>query len=311
VLGSVAPKAEVQVVSIAQDDDRIEGSRIERVVLEVEPGILVPLILLHPRERTAAPRDRRTPVVVAVAQAGKSGFLGRRAGLIARLLAGGVSVCLPDLRGLGETKPEGSRERWGALTAQASTALMLGDPLVAARLRDLRGVLAYLRGHENLDTNRIALWGDSFAAPNPPGRNFRVPRNVDDRPRWSEPLGGLLALLGALYEDEVRAVYVRGGLSAFASVVRDPFVYLPPDVVIPGLLTAGDLPDLAAALAPNPLRMDELVGGFNRLEPADRVHAIYRSAQEAYARAGAPGRMILYDVSTSPADWLLQQLAVR
>ncbi|NQT36450.1 MAG: acetylxylan esterase [Planctomycetes bacterium] len=314
VLGSVTPPSAVKVLSVAKDDGLIEGIRVDRVRLEVEPGIVVPLVLLRPRgagiESDGLP-DKPSPVVVAVAHAGKDKFLQDRAGTIAELLAGGAAVCLPDLRGLGETKPAGSRERWGSLTAQASTALMLGDPMVAARLRDLRSVLAYLRGRSDLNATRIALWGDSFAATNPPERNFHVPRHMDDRPRWSEPLGGLLALLGALYEDKVCAVYVRGGLSDFASVVSEPFVYIPPDVVIPGVLTVGDVPDLAATLAPRPLRMDGLVDGFNRLRTAAEVWDIYRPTRQEYNRAGAADRLFLHDTTTSPAKWLLRQLAVN
>jgi len=312
VLGSVTPPSAVKVVSVAEDDRQIEGIRVERVRLRVEePSIIVPLILLHPREASvlsAGQAPSPPGVVVAVAHAGKDEFLQNRARTVARLLAGGAAVCLPDLRGLGETKPEGSRQRWGALTAQSSTALMLGDSLVAARLRDLLCVLAYLCDRSDLDTTRIALWGDSFAAANPPDRNFHVPRHMDDRPRWSEPLGGLLALLGALFEDRVCAVYVRGGLSDFTSVVSEQFVYIPPDAVIPGVLTIGDVPDLAAALAPRPLRLDGLVDGFNRLRTAADVRAIYRPAQQDYNRAGAADRLIVHDTTTPPTEWLLKQL---
>lgn len=326
VLGSVTPPCAAKVVSVAvddQDDDQASaGIRVERARLEVEPGILVPLVLLRPRgagvlpagragglPRASSTRGGSPPrVVVAVAHAGKDEFLENRAGAVAELLAGGAAVCLPDLRGLGETRPEGSRQRWGALTAQSSTALMLGDPMVAARLRDLRSVLGYLRARGDLDTTRIALWGDSFAAANPPDRDFDVPRHMDDRPRWSEPLGGLLALLGALYEDDVCAVYVRGGLSDFGSVVSEPFVYIPPDAVIPGVLTIGDVPDLAAALAPRPLRMDGLVDGFNRLRAAPELRDIYRPAQQDYSSAVAADRLVIHDTTTRPAEWLLGQI---
>ena len=165
---------------------------------------------------------------------------------------------------------------------------MLGGTLVGARLRDLRSVLRYLRSHDGLDGKRMGLWGDSFAGVNPPEANFRVPRNVDGRPKRSEPLGGLLALLGGLYEEEVAAVYVRGGLSDFLSVLSSPFVYIPPDAVIPGVLTAGDLPDLAAALAPRPLRIDALVDGLNRRRSQPSPDELYRPAAWLAEQLGKP-----------------------
>jgi hypothetical protein len=228
--------------------------------------------------------------------------------VIAELLAGGAAVCLPDLRGLGETRPEGSRERWGAITGQSSTELMLGGTMVGARLRDLRSVLAYLRGRSEIDPGRIALWGDSFAPPNRPDRRFLVPRHVDNRPRWSEPLGGLLALLGGLYEEDVRAVYVHGGLSEFQPVLAHPCVYVPHDAVVPGVLSFGDLPDLAGALAPRPLRLDALVDAFNRLHNADEARAVYSQAAEDYRKAGSPDKLKIGEAATSPGRWLLEQL---
>ena len=106
---------------------------------------------------------------------------------------------------------------------------------------------------------RVALWGESFAPVNAPDADLKVPYPVAKRPAQSEPLGGLLVLLGALYEDDVRAVLVRGGLSDYRSVLETPYTYLPLDAVVPGALTTGDLPALAAALAPRPLRIEALV----------------------------------------------------
>ncbi|MFW6108613.1 MAG: acetylxylan esterase, partial [bacterium] len=301
-LGDVEPDAE-PTARVLGSERRGDGERafgVERLALTVEPGIVVPALLLRPEGD-----DRRWPCVVAVAQGGKAAFLRHRAEEVAALLAGGAAVCLPDVRGTGETRPEGSRQRWGALTNQASTELMLGGTMVGARLRDLRAVLDYLRDRADLDPARMALWGDSFAAPNPRDRTFAVPRNVDGRPAWSEPLGGLLALLGGLFEDDVAAVYVRGGLADVRSALDGPFVYLPPDAIVPGLLEAGDLPDLAAALAPHPLRLDAPVDALNRRVPAARLDALYGPARDAYRGAGAAGRLDLRAEPQATAPWLL------
>jgi len=307
VLGQSSSPNPANTRAVAQTDGETKDQRIERIVLDVEPGIAVPLILLLPEKSTRP----RVPVVVAVAHAGKDAFLNNRGELIAELLAGGAAICLPDLRGLGETRPDGSRDRWGAITSQSSTELMLGGTMVGARLRDLRTVLNYLRGRSDVDSKKIALWGDSFAKVNPPDREFEVPRHMDDRPRWSEPLGGLLALLGAMYEDDICAVYVHGGLSDFQSVVDEPFVYMPHDAVVPGVLMFGDLPDLAAAVAPRPLRLDNLVDGFNRQRPEDDVRAIYRPALQSYQDADAADRLIIDEATAPSSRWLLEQLSDR
>lgn len=76
----------------------------------------------------------------------------------------------------------------------------------------------------------------------------------------------------------------RGGLESFASVLKSPFLYVPHDAIVPGALTAGDLPEIVEALAPRAWRHDGAVDGLNR-----RVGA------------GPPDE--------SPARWLLSRLA--
>src|SRR5262249_22143587 len=149
-------------------------------------------------------------------------------------------------------------------TSISASEWMLGQSLLGGRLRDLRSVLLHLRKRADVDGGRIALWGESFAPVNPPDRDLMVPHTAARRPDQSEPLGGLLALLGALFEEDVRAVYARGGLSDYASALEGPFCYLPHDAVVPGVLATGDLCDVAAALAPRPVCLEGLVDGLNR-----------------------------------------------
>ena len=70
-----------------------------------------------------------------------------------------------------------------------------------------------------------------------PGRQEPGPQAIHKRSQ----LGGLLALLTALYEDNVQAVAVRGGLVSFHSVLLDRFCYMPQDMVVPGILERGTL----------------------------------------------------------------------
>jgi len=185
---------------------------------------------------------------------------------------------------------------------------MLGQPLVGARLRDLRAVLKYLRRRKDIGAERIALWGDSLAPVNPAERDLKVPLDADKQPHLAEPLGGLLALFGALYEDDVKAVYVRGGLDGYRSVLSSPFVYVPHDVIVPGALTAGDLCDVAAALAPRPLRLEGLVDGLDCTVKADALARTYEPARAAYRAAKAERNLQLTDEPPSAARWLLDNL---
>ena len=260
---------------------------IERIVLEVEPGIIVPLLLLRPPHSA----EKRTPLVVGIAQAGKGWFVDERAVEIAALLEQGIALCLPDLRGTGESDPDEKRQRLCRATNLSVTEWMHGQTLLGSRLHDLRAVLAYLRTREELDMERVGLWGDSAAPVNPP--DFADPFiEEEDEFHLSEPLGGLLALFGPLYEQGIRAVLARGTIAGYGAVLRERFCYIPHDTLIPDPLGAGDLGDLAAGLAPLPLSLEALVDGRDCLLPPAEVEALFAPTLEAY-RDSADGFSIL------------------
>jgi cephalosporin-C deacetylase-like acetyl esterase len=310
LLGPVDPPEKV-AAHIMDDGERADTSevRVSRITLDVEPGVVVPLVLLH--RVGHARRDEADPVVVMVSHRGNADLLAHRSDEIARLLTAGVAVCLPDVRGTGATRPdtENSLDRTSASTSLASSELMLGGTLLGARLRDLRAVLAWLRLRKELDPKRIAVWGVSLAPVNNADTDFRVPRGAGERPAQCEPLGGLLALLAALYEDDLAAVCVDRGLADYLSVLDHWSIYLPYDAHVPGALTRGDLPDVAAALAPMPLALREMVDGLNRPIDAQQLAEKYRPAIETYRRAAATDRLSLE--AAPPADptrWLLDHL---
>ena len=307
LLGAVDPKNDSKIVK--RDRQRLGAVTVERLVLEVEPGIVVPLLLLVPERKDGA----RLPVVVAVAQRGKQAFLKDRSGALAEMLGAGAAVCLPDVRGTGETAlRDSARGRNSASTSLSATELMLGRTMLGARLFDVRSVVRYLRGRKELDPRRVAIWGDSFAAANPRDKNLTVPLDADRFPEQAEPVGGLLALFGALFEDDIRAVYVRGSLVSYHSILQSPFCYLPHDCIIPGALTAGDLSDIVAILAPRPVKLEGLVNGVNREASVDEVRQSFERAGQAYQAAKATDRLQLGasgSETESAARWLLRQLA--
>ena len=264
-------------------------------------------MLLAPPNKAPTP----LPVVVGLAQAGKQAFLERRSESIAELLAGGVAVCLLDVRGTGETKPrDDTRRHDGSSTSLSASEWLLGQTLVGSRLRDVRSVLRYLRSRADIDPGRMALWGDSFAPPNPKGRVLAVPLDADPFPDLAEPLGGLLALFGGLFEEDVRAVSVRGGLTSYASLLQSSFCYVPHDALVPGALTAGDLADVAAALAPLSLRLEDLVDGLNREAPFDTLRETFEPVRAAYRVQNAETRLQLgaAENEDSAVRWLLRHL---
>jgi hypothetical protein len=245
-------------------------------------------------------------VVVALAQAGKAGFLKHRAGELEKLVRGGAIVVLPDLRGTGESRSGRSRDKNSADTNLSVHLQLFGETLLGQRLRDLRSLLGYLRSRKDVDAGRVALWGDSFTAPNPPGTNFKVPHGVEGWPRQPEPLGGLLALLGGLFEEDVRAVYLTGGLASYHSVLTHFAVLVPHDASVPGALTTGDLCDLAGSLAPRPLRLEARVDQLTRPLSAAELKKAYEPAVRGYS--SRPKALGFAADRSSAATWLLAQV---
>jgi hypothetical protein len=187
----------------------------------------------------------------------------------------------------------------------------LGQTLLGARLRDLRSVLLFLRTRSSI-SEEVSLWGDSLAPLNPPERSEVVPYGVDNPNVQAEPSAGLLVLLAALFEDKVHAVYARGTFASFRSLLESQFLYVPHDSVVPGALTVGDVADIAAALAPRPLRVECPVDGLNRAIPSDTSAVAFAPTSQAYRSANASRRFSLHVTGQDdPALWLLDQIKRR
>jgi hypothetical protein len=249
--------------------------------------------------------------VVAIDAGGKERFLAQRRDQIKTLLKAGISVCLVDVRGTGETTSEMHRGLNSEEESAAATEFMLGNTLLGARLKDLRSVLAYLSARADVDGHKLALWGDSFAPVNPPRFvldeliGWQVGPQIEYQ---AEPLGGLLTLLGGLYEDKVCAIAARRGLVAYSSVLEDQFAYVPNDIVIPGILEVADVADIAAALAPRPLLVENFVDGRNRVVGEAGLHARFGLVFQSYREA--PSKLRVRSESQQPdlARWLAEEL---
>lgn len=235
LLGDVEPVKNPKVIEGKAED--VPGGRLSRFALETEPGIVVPLLYIAPKNTNG-----KLPVVVMIAQAGKSAFLKERGEAIAAFLKAGVAVCLVDLRGTGESKPGTSADRSSSRTTISQTYLILGQPLLGAQLRDLRTVIRWIQARDDVNEKKFALWGDSFAKLNPADFNPAVPHDAPDLPLIGEPGMATLALFAPLYEDAIDPVMVYGKTYSPSSVFSSPYVYVPHDSVIPGMTAVAYTP---------------------------------------------------------------------
>jgi hypothetical protein len=286
---------------------QLDGADIDAVTLQIEPGIVVPLLVLRPANAS----NQRLPFVVAIDEGGKERFLAHRSDEIKGLLKARIAVCLPDVRGTGETTSEMHRGLDSEEESAAATEFMLGNTLLGARLKDLRSALAYLSARPDVDGQKLALWGDSFTPVNPPRFvldeliGWQIGPQIEYQ---AEPLGGLLALLGGLYEDKVCAMAARRGLVAYASVLEDQFAYVPNDIVVPGILEVADVADIAAALSPRPLLLEDFVDGRNRVVREAGLRGRFAQVFQSYREAPSQLRIRSEGQEPSLARWLAQEL---
>lgn len=301
VLGSVSPQAAPKVLNQTRDDAVTGGAVVERVVLEVEPGFVVPVLVLSPSAGSG-----RKPVVVAIAQGGKAGFLQHRSSDVTALVQSGTVVVLPDVRGTGESRAGSSRGRDSSGTNHSSNLLLFGETLLGERLRDVRSVLQYVRARGDVDAQRVAIWGDSFAATNTANTDFKVPHAVDGRPLECEPAGAMLALLAGLFDDGVRAVCARGGLASYHGMLTHYAVHVPHDAAVPGTLKTGDVADLAASLAPRALRLESFVNHLNLPVSTADLKQTLTVTQAAYGTSAS--QLTLGESNTPLATWFAEKL---
>jgi dienelactone hydrolase len=149
-------------------------------------------------------------------------------GLYQQLAAGGTVVCAPDLRGIGDLRPEYSAGAPGytgeheSEESYAWASLMLGRSLLGQRVTDLIAVIEALSAGEWGSTPLLAARGA-----------LTVP-----------------ALCAALLSPRIARLYLAEHLISWRSLVETEIYHHPFANFIPNILRSTDLPEIAAALAP-------------------------------------------------------------
>ena len=262
-LGSIASTMAAEVIS--RENTISENISITKALLKTEKEHHVPLILLK-RANIKAPSNK---IAIMISQGGKKSLLENRSSQIAALLQEGVTVCLPDIRGTGELKTGTSRGRSSGATSLSSSLMMTGDLRITGQLRDLQSVFEWLKKESSHPSPQFLVWGDSPCKTIPHNTNFNLPRDDDSIfPMQPEPLGGMLTLLFALFNDEVKAITIQGGLTSYASTLKHHLVQIPHETLIPGIFNMGDISLLIHALGSRTMFLNQMVDGLN-LEVAE------------------------------------------
>ncbi len=227
-----------------------QGYRIEKLLYESEPGILVPALLYAPAGGPA-----RKAAVLYVDSRGKSAGAAEleqiaRAGLVA------LSI---DMRGAGETRtssPDAGSDfpRYFGDYHSAMKALLIGRPLVGQRALDITRGLDWLATRPEVDPQRIYGFGRE---------------------------SGAVALLHAAAVDpRLRRLALEGMLASYESVVKGHLHRNVFESVVPGALRSYDLPQLAAALAPRPVSVVNAASPLGQRVSLAEARRLYPQAAE-------------------------------
>jgi cephalosporin-C deacetylase-like acetyl esterase len=231
------------------------GCKVQSIEVASAPKVWIPAWLFVPAEP-----DSTKPALVLLEPSGRSVRWGDDA-LYQELARAGFHVCVPDLRGIGDLTPEFPRAaaRHGRNHAEEEhwtwAGLTIGKPLVGQRTTDILAVVDALR------PRRVAIAAQ--------GR-LTVP-----------------ALFAAALEPSVSALYLSSGLVSFRAVVESETWDHPFANFVPRLLEHTDLPQLAASLAPRPVRLAGTLSAAGKRMRTDAVRALYNSANVSVTEESA------------------------
>ncbi len=197
---------------------------IQAVEVQSEDQIWLPAWLFLPSQP-----DPTRAVTLLLDERGRNRHW-REGGTAERWALAGRTVCVADLRGIGDLKPETGRGAPGYAVPHAQeedyawASLILGEPLLIQRVRDILALAAALKKVTIAANGRLT-----------------VP-----------------AMYAASITTNIESLQLQGGLASFSQVVNTGNYRCPLANIIPRLLEHGDLPDLAKAIAPRRIQLAEM-----------------------------------------------------
>lgn len=240
-----------------------DGYFLVKVLFETEPGIVVPGLLFSPK------KEGPTPLVVYLHDQGKSAVVGA-GGRCEELVKAGNRVLAIDLRGMGETAPSPPSAKpgqFGNSWRETFISLHLNRPLLGQRVHDLLAVVEFIDQKVGKHLTGIEVVGVGSYGP--------------------------IALHAAALDPRIKKVTLDHSVISWSAVTRTPINYDQLSAVVPGALTAYDLPDLAALIAPRPLQiLAPIDPAYKPLEQKGLDEA-WQSAHTIYEKKNAGKQLIL------------------
>ena len=231
-----------------------DGYRLEKHALDGGPNSVIPMLLALPDG--GGPH----PAVVYLHPEGKQPRVA-----ITELVAAGYAVLSPDVIGVGETAPRIGRQT--DHNAAFYEGALIGSSVVGLQAEDLTRVIAWLQSDERIRADGIGLLAVGSMGPT--------------------------AIHAAAFNPEIRWLALDKSLATYASVVMNRYYTIPTTALVPGALTAYDLPDLIGAIAPRKVAVigpqSQREEGLSEAEMQD----VYRYAVARYDSLSAASNLRL------------------
>lgn len=263
-----APGEEVRVLvrKLLQLPESIRKPRVEvlareggtsKLLLETESGLRIPAVLILPSGA------KTFGAAIVIDDRGKEASAAE----ISRYIGQGTAVLAVDPRGWGESAPLKGGGGYSPQNQIAQRAMLLGRPLAAMQIFDVLSAYEYLRSHTAVVPSRISIYGRGH--------------------------GGVIALYVAAVQRGISSVTARQTVPSYMIIARNRTHRGILGIVIPGILSHIDLPDLARAIAPRPLRIESPVDGESKPVPLDATKREYAAAAREYAARGAGNKIVI------------------
>ncbi|MGO8817228.1 MAG: alpha/beta hydrolase family protein [Terriglobia bacterium] len=271
------------------DSTEVGDLVVEKVLLETEPGIVVPTRVIHRKALGG-----KAPAVVYLRDRG-----GESDGpaFFASLAEHGFVVAVADVRGFGETwSPRDVRElednyfhpHDGKDADFAYAAFFLGRTLLGMRVGDALGVVRYLRTRPDVDPKRVAAVGRGWA-------------------------GLVAAYCGALDPDDISSVAVEAIPASYGAWATAELYDQPSFFLLRGALLDFDLTDVFGAVAPRPLLLLNPQDPLTRKMFAQEAFVAFEPVRSVYEAEKAPQALAVKvapleaDVPSVLEEWLRGQ----
>lgn len=265
-----------------RDQGRFEAGDFvaEKLLIESEPGIDMPALLMAPTRKQA-----ERPFVLHVSELGKPVSADSRDDLALALVRSGCRVLSVDVRGAGEIDPRRRRrlkplthydpEQWRFDDA-AICAAYANTTMLTLRTRDVIRAIDVLEDREDLDVARLVLVG--------------------------EGLGGVWALTAAAFDDRVPAVACVGMVPSYRLIVEAKYYTVRDYFWVPGALQDFDLPGLFGLVAPRRAALISPIDAMRAPLGSDRLASICRVPRRAYSLLGAEEGLQVVRLSDASAE---------